>query len=247
MKRALKLATMLALATVSASLMSVHAEPAAAADPSAKGLRIGDPAPDFKVTDWYKGDAVTMDAEKTYIIECWATWCGPCIAVFPHLSEIALANKDKITVIGVNVWEKKKPEEVKAFVEGQGDKMSYLVAADGEGVIARDWLKAAGQNGIPSAFIVHKGKVNWIGHPAAMNQDLLDSIIAGTYDVEAAAKVKEKQRAADQYFKTNVAPLMMKKEYAVAIEKLEEMKKEYPDNSATIDRHINRLKTLMAK
>jgi thiol-disulfide isomerase/thioredoxin len=247
MKKALKLATTLALATVSASLISAHAEPTTAAAPSVKGLKIGDPAPAFKVTDWYKGDAVTIDADKTYIVECWATWCGPCIAAFPHLSEIALANKDKITVIGVNVWEKKKPEEVKAFVEKQGDKMSYLVAADGEGVIVKDWLKAAGQNGIPSAFIVHKGKVNWIGHPAAMKQDLLDSIMDGIYDMEAAAKVKEKEQAASNYFKTNVAPLMMKKEYAAAIEALEEMKKEYPNNSATVDRHINRLKTLMVK
>jgi thiol-disulfide isomerase/thioredoxin len=247
MKNALKLATTLALATVSATLTTAQAEPAAAAAAATKGLKIGDPAPAFKVTDWYKGDAVTMDADKTYIVECWATWCGPCIAAFPHLSELAVANKDKITVIGVNVWEKKKPEEVKAFVEKQGDKMNYLVAADGEGVIATDWLKAAGQNGIPSAFIVHKGKINWIGHPATMKQELLDSIIAGTYDVEAAAKAKEKQEAAGNYFKTNVAPLMMKKDYAGAIEKLEAMKKEFPDDGKTIDGHINRLKTQMTK
>lgn len=247
MKNALKLATTLALATVSATLMTAHAEPAAAAAAATKGLKIGDPAPAFKVTDWYKGDAVTMDTEKTYIVECWATWCGPCIAAFPHLSEIALANKDKVTVIGVNVWERKKPEEVKAFVEKQGDKMSYLVAADGEDVIANDWLKAAGQNGIPCAFIVHKGKVNWIGHPSSMKQDLIDSIIAGTYDMEAAAKAKEKQAATANYFKTNVVPLMMKKDNAGAIQKLEEMKKEFPDDSAVIDGHINRLKKQMEK
>ena len=244
MKNALKLATVMALATVSAPLLTAHAEPVAAAKPS---LNIGDSAPAFHVTDWYKGDAVTMDATKTYIVECWATWCGPCIAAFPHLSEIAQANKDKITVIGVNVWEKKKPEEVKAFVEKQGAKMNYLVAADGEGVIANNWLKAAGQNGIPSAFIVHKGKVNWIGHPAKMNQDLLDSIIAGTFDVAAAAKTREKQAATTNYFKTNVVPLMMKKDTAGAIQKLEEMKKEFPEDSAVIDGHIDRLKSQLEK
>ena len=245
MKHALTYASILAFASVSSTMMTAHAEPAVEA--AAKELKIGDAAPEFKVTKWFKGEPVTMDASKTYIVECWATWCGPCVAAFPHLSEIAKANKDKITVIGVNVWEKKTPEEVQAFVVSQGDKMSYNVAADGEGVIAKDWLKAAGQNGIPCAFVVHKGKVNWIGHPASMKQELLDSIIAGTYDMAAASKAKEKQEATANYFKKNVVPLMIKKDYAAAIEKLEEMKKEFPDEATTINGHIERLKKQLEK
>jgi hypothetical protein len=166
---------------------------------------------------------------------------------FPHLSEVAKANKDKITVIGVNVWEKKSPEEVKTFVEGQGDKMSYNVAADGDGVIANKWLKAAGQSGIPSAFIVHKGKINWIGHPSGLKQELLDSILNGTFDVAAYAKTKAKEEAAGNYFKQNVMPLLQKKDTAGAIGKLEEMKKEFPDDVKIIDSHIERLKAQLPK
>ena len=247
MKSLIRITAVAALAASFAQITPVHAETAASPAAEVKSLKVGDVAPAFKVTEWFKGDAVTIDDSKTYIIECWATWCGPCIKAFPHLSDIAKANKDKITVIGVNVWERKSSEEVKAFVEKQGDNMSYLVAADGDKVIANDWLKAAGQNGIPCAFVVRKGKVNWIGHPSQLKQDLLDSILNDTFDVAAYAKAKEKEQAAANYFRANIMPLMMKKDYAAAIGKLEEMKKEFPDDAATIDGHIARLKGQMEK
>lgn len=248
MKISLKLtAALLASATFAAfTTAQISAQEAPAAkEATSKPLTMGDPAPPFKVTDWYKGEAVELDDKGTFIVECWATWCGPCIAVFPHLSEIAKANEGKITVIGVNVWERKKPEEVKEFVKNQGDKMSYLVAADGEKVIADQWLKAAGQNGIPSAFVINKGVIAWIGHPARLKQDLLDSIIAGTYDVAAAVAAKEKEEAAGKFFNTNVTPLLRQKDYAGAIEKLEEMKKQFPDNEAMINSRIEMLQKMV--
>jgi thiol-disulfide isomerase/thioredoxin len=225
----------------------VAKEASAEEAPAGPTLKMGDAAPEFKVTQWYKGDEVKMEGDKTYIVECWATWCGPCIAAFPHLSEIAKANEGKLTVIGVNVWEKKKPEEVKAFVEEQGDKMSYKVAADGDQVIATKWLKAAGQNGIPCAFVVTKGKIAWIGHPASLKQELITSIIDGTFDIAAMAKAKEKEEAPAKYFSEKVVPLLMKKDYPAAIEKLEGMKKEFPDQEATINQHIERLKEMAKK
>jgi thiol-disulfide isomerase/thioredoxin len=245
MKPTIQLAALL-LALSPITILPAFAEdvPATEKEAEVKPLKMGDPAPAFKVTEWYKGEAVTLDDKGTFIVECWATWCGPCIAAFPHLSEIAKANEGKVTVIGVNVWERKEPKEVKEFVEAQGDKMSYLVAADGEEVIANDWLKAAGKNGIPCAFVVSKGIVSWIGHPAALDQKLIDSIVDGTYDIAAAVKAEEKSQAAAKYFQDNVVPALTEKDYATAITKLEEMKKEFPDDVAIIDGHIERLKKM---
>ena len=37
--------------------------------------------------------------------------------------------------------------------------------------MAKTWMTAADQNGIPTAFIVNKeGKIAWIGHPMAMEK-----------------------------------------------------------------------------
>jgi hypothetical protein len=58
--------------------------------------------------------------------------------------------------------------------------------------MASNWMKAAGQEGIPTAFIINKdGKVAWIGHPMEMEKPL-SAILDGTYDLQAAAtKFKE--------------------------------------------------------
>ncbi|MCU0781747.1 MAG: TlpA family protein disulfide reductase [Akkermansiaceae bacterium] len=210
-------------------------------------LKMGDPAPEFQVGEWYKGGPVQIEADKSYIVECWATWCGPCIAAFPHLSELAKANEGKVTVIGVNVWERKTPAEVKTFVEGQGDKMSYHVVADGDKAIATNWLKAAGRNGIPCAFVVTKGKIGWIGHPAQLNQKLLDSILDGTFDVAAAAKAEEAKAAVGKYFSEHVVPKIQSRDFAGAISALEEMKKEFPGEEKTINMHIKRLQDQLSK
>lgn len=244
------------LACALGSTLALAAEDAPAPKPAAPSpkpaapavtLKMGDPAPEFKVGEWYKGGPVQLEADKSYIVECWATWCGPCIAVFPHLSELAKANEGKVTVIGVNVWERKTPAQVKTFVEGQGDKMSYHVVADDDGAIAANWLKAAGRNGIPCAFVVTKGKINWIGHPRQLDQKLLDSILDGTFDPAAAAKAGEAQAAAGKYFSQHVVPKIQSKDIAGAIGALEEMKKEFPGEEKTINMHIERLKTQLSK
>ena len=54
--------------------------------------------------------------------------------------------------------------------------------------MAKSWMEAAGQNGIPTAFIVNKeGKIAWIGHPMEMEKPL-EKIIAGTWDLKTAAE-----------------------------------------------------------
>ncbi len=160
-------------------------------------LMVGDRAPELAIGEWVKGDEVTgFEDGKVYVVEFWATWCGPCITGMPHISKLQKEYKDKgVTIIGVNIWD--EPENVAPFMEDdEGDeKMQYTVAIEkkieGEnvrnGVMARDWMRAAGQNGIPSAFVVdQKGYIAWIGHPMRMDEPL-EQIVAGEWDLKAAA------------------------------------------------------------
>ncbi|MEN9362151.1 MAG: Thioredoxin [Verrucomicrobiota bacterium] len=169
-----------------AASLALHAQdaapkPAPAPAAAAEKLVFGSPAPEIKFGQFYKGEAITsLAADQNYILECWATWCGPCKAAFPHVSAIAKALDGKATVIGVNIWERKNPTQVQEFVKEQGGKMSYSVAADtADGWIANNWLKPAGQRSIPFAVVVVKGKIAWFGHPNDLDGEVALSLIEG--------------------------------------------------------------------
>ena len=62
----------------------------------------------------------------------------------------------------------------------------YSLTTDPDRSVHRDYMEAAGQNGIPTAFIVGKdSRIEWIGHP--MKMDLpLEQVVEGTWDRESA-------------------------------------------------------------
>ncbi len=158
-------------------------------------LMVGDAAPAIEVAEWVQGGPLKLESGQIYVVEFWATWCGPCKVAIPHLNELQKKYGEKVRFIGVSVWEtlEEDPYEVPQFVKGMGDKMTYAVASDrvsakDEGRMAKAWMDAAGQDGIPTAFVVDAlGKVAWIGHPMTIDK-ALEKIVAGQWDLEDAAK-----------------------------------------------------------
>ena len=172
----LKLAAALCAATV-ATTFTLAAEPT---------LKVGDHAPKLQTGKWVQGQPVKdFEKGKAYIVEFWATWCGPCRASIPHVNELYTKFKDKgLVVVGQNCWERDE-SLVAPFVDKMGDKMTYRVALDDkshskDGQMAESWMAAAGRNGIPSAFLVDtKGVIAWIGHPMDLKDEMIEQVLAG--------------------------------------------------------------------
>lgn len=129
--------------------------------------------------EWIQGEApAAWEPGKLYVLECWATWCGPCLAAIPHVD--ALHDKyasEGLRVIGVDVWEDGK-EKVADFVKKKGDGMSYPVAYTGKGgAFETSWLKPAGVKGIPHTFLVKDGKVLAGIHPMKLTEELVEALL----------------------------------------------------------------------
>lgn len=150
-------------------------------------LNIGDPAPSLQVREWIKGKPIQrFEKGDIYVVELWATWCGPCIAAMPHLSALARQYKGKVTILGIDVMEKKTTsmKKVKTFVDSMGHRMDYHVAAEDSNFMVAGWLDASGEQGIPKSFVVNaEGRLAWIGHPTELDE-VLRKIVKDNWDIK---------------------------------------------------------------
>src|SRR5690606_432472 len=112
----------------------------------------GNKAPKHAISEWVKCDPITkFEKGQVYVVEFWATWCGPCIAGMPHVSELQKEYGDKVKIIGVNIWD--DPANVDPFMKDRGEQqsgdqlMGYRVAIEAKdddsdvrnGVMAKEW------------------------------------------------------------------------------------------------------------
>ncbi len=214
--------------------------PAGEDAPKAKPLLIGDKAPAVKVARYFRGTPVkNFEPGKVYVMEFWATWCGPCVRQIPHLAKLQKEFQDRdVQVVSTAVWQREdtqalREKKVAEFVKDKGDAMAYTVAIDDEGWMADHWMKPAGQNGIPAAFLVGKtGIVEWIGHPASIDP-VITSYLSGTWDRDQArAKMEEERRFEERgraiWARFREAQQAQDREAARAI--LEEAAAEFPQN-----------------
>lgn len=189
-----QLTRVLTAIVISAALLSGNASSAAPAAGKDQGAKVGDAAAPLDGLTFIKGQPVTIERGQIYLVEFWATWCGPCIKNIPHLTKLQEVYKGKsVNVIGIT--DEKDLGKVKAFVDKQGDGMAYTVAADPGRTVYGNYMTAYGLRGIPSAFLIDKeGRVAWVGHPQRGMDEVLEMLAADEFDLDAYVKEQEEKR-----------------------------------------------------
>lgn len=207
-------------------------------------LKVGSPAPKLQVGKWVQGEPVIeFERDKVYIVEFWATWCGPCRTTIPHLNKLHTKLKDRgLIVIGQDVFERDQ-SQVPTFIAQMGAAMTYRVALDdvsdkGRGKMAATWMEAAGQSGIPTAFVVDKhGLIAWLGHPAQLNEEVLEPILAGTFDLAkavAAEGARTKNKTQLDRLKQKLDSSMRDKQWSDAESALAEIEQLLPNEGENL-------------
>jgi len=162
---------------------------------------LGQPAPALEIETWIKGKPVDLAAGKgktIYVVEFWATWCGPCRASIPHLTELQKRFADQnVVFVGVS---DEPAATVRPFVEKMGIKMDYTVAINPGRQTHKAYMEAFGVNGIPHAFVIDKtGVIAWHGHPMAGLDNALEEIVAGKFDLESARRAQRAGQQSEEY------------------------------------------------
>ena len=152
------------------------------------------PGPIAEHLHMVQGDPIVpFGGDKVFVVEFWATWCGPCRQSIPHINKIyqELAPQG-LVVVGVS---DETVAKVKPFVKSMGSSMSYTVVVQRpeDSFMKERWMTAAEQNGIPCAFVVNRaGKIVYIGHPMEPEfERAVRGSVRNRYDPELFARVND--------------------------------------------------------
>lgn len=212
-------------------------------------LTIGSQAPQIDIEHWLsngKGHfkpVTEFEPGHIYIVEFWATWCGPCIAAMPHAAEIQEKYADKhVQFIGVSDEDLPTVEEfLQKRLDNDDDKptygditSAYSLTTDPDRSVYEDYMFAAGQYGIPNAFIVGKsGLIEWVGHPMAMDKPL-QKVIDDQWDRDAYLPIFKAEQQRD-YLQAKIGNLAASGKVKEALAYIAKKKLEAKDDAATIE------------
>lgn len=170
------------------------------AAPAALGLELGDPAPELRIQKWVQGKPLSLEAERgknVVVVDFFSVVCHPATRTVTHLNDLHRRYQDRdvkfVSVSGDG------PDWIEMTFLPRVDHPdpNYRVAHDDQYQTTLKYLAAAGVKFVPHAFVIgREGRIAWHGTPDQRIDAVIETVIAGDFDIEGEKK-RRIQRAAD--------------------------------------------------
>jgi cytochrome c biogenesis protein CcmG/thiol:disulfide interchange protein DsbE len=135
---------------------------------------IGQPAPEWTLTTLDGETLSSTDlAGRPYLVNFWASWCGPCVDEHPVLTGTHEDLGDELAMVGVLYQD--DPDDARAFLARYG-ATGYDHVIDGGGRLAIDF----GVTGPPESYFVDAEGIVRAKQFGPLNQALMDERLAAT-------------------------------------------------------------------
>ncbi|WP_031195847.1 TlpA disulfide reductase family protein [Mesorhizobium sp. L103C119B0] len=166
-------------------------------------LQMESPAPSIKVENWLRGEPLTnFQPGKVYIVEFWATWCGPCVSAMPHLMQLQEKYRDSgLEVVGIAADEDaptavEARTKLDAWLTEKCSNLNYRMAFDYTGEMNKLWMEPSFSVAIPTSFVVDRdGHIAFIGLPTELDE-VLPKVHNGSWRTSDQAKSADTERIA---------------------------------------------------
>ena len=135
--------------------------------------RVGDPAPDFRLTS-LEGETLSLADLRgnVVVLNLWASWCPPCTEELPALQSVWTAYQDA-NVVFVGAAYREKKADVSAAKEAYG--LTYPIGLDANNRIAN----AYGITGVPETYVIDAdGRIAHV-HIGPVTAEQLSQELAG--------------------------------------------------------------------
>lgn len=119
---------------------------------------------------------ILSDKNTVYVVNFWATWCGPCVKELPHFEQLNSENKNvKVVLVSLD-FKNQFESKLLPFLKKKNIKSEVVFLSDTNynswlPLVDKDW-----SGSIPATLIIKNGKKVFVEKAFSSYQELNDYV-----------------------------------------------------------------------